>query len=227
MAIRHRAVLVVIRANFPWPVLDPVVAQQCSRQGTHLHQSISGSVPSTSGVGNPPFVASYMKMQLSTATTPARPPGMMVTEPGSVSSISATRITATEPGGSARNINRSNTPDIPATPWNLQSSQPTSLSYATVTKALHSSSSVRSHLHSRLHPPPHLHRSNRLRRYDTTKHRSYGDFHITPQLHRSLTTFLTGTTDTIGYHSHQGFRGDQIKHLYCWIQVFHAVPQGG
>ena len=141
----------VIRANFPWPVLDPVVTQQCSRQGAHLHPSIKGFVPPAVGVGDQPPVASSMATPVPTITTttpaaarpqpstlpPARPPGTMATEPGSVSFFSATRTTATEPGGLAWTVNHQPTPDIPSAPRNLQPPQTTPLSYATVTKARH------------------------------------------------------------------------------------------
>ena len=141
----------VIRANFPWPVLDPVVTQQCSRQGAHLHPSIKGFVPPAVGVGDQPRVVSSMATPVPTITTttpaaarpqpstlpPARPPGTMATEPGSVSFFSATRTTATEPGGLAWTVNQQPTPDIPSAPRNLQPPQTTPLSYATVTKARH------------------------------------------------------------------------------------------
>ena len=108
--------------------------------------SISAYV-SCAGVGNPPFVATPMEMPLSTATNPAdslssksaqlpvRPPGTMATEPGSVSSISATRTTAMEPGGLAWNVNQSITLDNPSdSRRNLQSSHPTTpFTYANVT----------------------------------------------------------------------------------------------
>ena len=136
----------VIRANFPWPVLDPVVTQQCSRQGAHLHQSIECFVPSSAGVGNPPFVAAAMEMPLSTdaarrplsSQLPARPPGTMATEPGSVPLTSAARTRATEPGGMDWTVNLSPTLDTPSAQRgkasrNLQSPHPPSLTYANVT----------------------------------------------------------------------------------------------
>ena len=51
--------------------------------------------------------------------------------------ISASRTTATEPGGLTWTVNRPTTSEIPSTPRSIQSIQPTSLSYATVTKARH------------------------------------------------------------------------------------------
>ena len=134
-----------IRANFPWPVLDPVVTQQCSRQGAHLHPIFEGFVPSFAGVGNPPFVASAMETSLSTdaahhplpSQLPARPPGTMATEPGSVPLISAARTRATEPGGMDWSVNRLPALDTPSAQRgkasrNLQSSHPQPLTYANV-----------------------------------------------------------------------------------------------
>ena len=87
-------------------------------------------MPSAAGVGNPPLVLPPMETLMSTTTTPARPPGTMATEPGSVSSISATRTTAMEPGGLAQNVNGQFTTD---TEYPATSSHP--LSYAHVTRS--------------------------------------------------------------------------------------------
>ena len=106
-------------------------------------------------MGDPPLVASTMATQLSaTTTTPsaarpppspqtlARPPGTMETEPGSVSSFSATGTTATEPGGMAQTAETTITMDIPSANQSmasrrLQHSQSTRQSYAQVTNSRH------------------------------------------------------------------------------------------
>ena len=118
---------------------------------------------------------------MSTTTTPARPPGTMETEPGSVSSFSATGTTATEPGGLAQTVNQPTTPDNPTesrrlASRNLQSSHPTPrFTYANVTASSTTPPSSPSTSPSTLKPTETTrhHRTQILRRLPyntTTKH---------------------------------------------------------
>ena len=125
------------------------------------------------GVGNPPSVVQAMETLLSTTTQaerlsslsaqpPVRPPGTMATEPGSVSSISATRTTAMEPGGLAQTEQGLFTTD---TEYPAISSHPQPLSYAHVTRSQRQPATT-----STSSPPSTSPKSKPLDPTETTRH---------------------------------------------------------